>query len=76
MTDGIRCPKCGSTDIASVLYGFPAFNEELRRKIDAGDVVLNGCEIESGVPLYPHECKACGLRFDGEAFEQGCARTR
>lgn len=64
MVNGIKCPKCGSENIAMVLYGMPAFDEELEAKIYAGDVVLNGCEIILGDPMYPFECQECGLRFD------------
>ena len=32
MTDGIRCPECGSGNIAMVLYGMPAYDEELMAK--------------------------------------------
>ena len=66
MIDGIKCPKCGSEKVASVLYGMPVFDEELEARIDAGDVVLNGCEIVLGDPMHPYECQECGFRFDEE----------
>ena len=62
MADGIKCPKCGSERVAMVLYGMPVFDEELEAKIDAGDVVLNGCCIDK--PTFPYECRECGVRFD------------
>ena len=62
MADRIKCPKCGSERVAMVLYGMPAFDKELEAKIDAGDVVLNGCCIDG--PTFPYECRGCGVRFD------------
>lgn len=75
MIDGIKCPKCGSDKIASVLYGMPAFDEELGAKIDAGDVVLNGCEIVLGDPMHPYECGECGFRFDEEMAKRLSAKA-
>ena len=75
MIDGIKCPKCGSDNIAMVLYGMPAFDEELEAKIDAGDVVLNGCEILLDDPMYPYECQECGLRFDEEMAKRLSAKA-
>ena len=63
MVDGIKCPKCESEKVAKVLYGLPAFSEELEAEIAAGDIVLHGCCIEIGVPMHPYECQECGLRF-------------
>ena len=65
MVDGIKCPKCGSKKVAAVLYGMPAYNDELQAKLDAGEVVLNGCEIVVDDPMHPYECLDCGTRFDG-----------
>lgn len=64
MKSEITCPQCGSDHIAAILYGMPALTEELERKIEAGEVVLNGCEIVLGEPQYQFECQECGHRFD------------
>lgn len=64
MIDEVKCPKCGSDKVAAVLYGMPAYDEELDAKIKAGKVVLNGCCIEAGDPMHPYECQECGHRFD------------
>lgn len=66
MVEGIKCPHCGSEDVAEALYGMPAFTEELQRKLEAGDVVLEGCDIPMGCKFYPYVCKQCGHRFDDE----------
>ena len=67
MTSGIKCPKCGSRKVAKILYGLPALDDELVAKIDAGEVVLAGCEIPYGAPLRSHECRDCGFQFDADA---------
>ena len=41
----IKCPRCGSKDTARILYGMPAFSEELQEKLDTGKVALGGCCI-------------------------------
>lgn len=66
MVDGIKCPKCGSDNVAAVLYGLPACDEELDAKVKAGEVVLNGCCIEADDSMHPYECLECGHRFDDE----------
>ena len=45
----IKCPYCGSKNTARILYGMPAFSEELQAKLDSGKLHLGGCCI-SGVP--------------------------
>lgn len=67
MKPEIKCPQCGSDNIATILYGMPMFTEELERQLEAGEVVLNGCEIVLNEPQYEFECQACGHRFDAEA---------
>ena len=32
MTGGIKCPKCGSRKVAKILYGLPAFDDELEEQ--------------------------------------------
>ena len=40
----IKCPRCGSINTARILYGMPAMDEELERKINAGKIYIGGCE--------------------------------
>lgn len=42
-----RCPRCGSKNVAEILYGMPAYDEELQKKLDKGMIVLGGCCINS-----------------------------
>lgn len=43
----IKCPHCGSTNTARYLYGYPAFSEELQKKIDEDKIILGGCCVET-----------------------------
>jgi len=55
------CPQCGSSSIASIMYGYPAFGEELGRRLEAKEIVLGGCVITPGCPRW--HCHDCGRRF-------------
>lgn len=56
-----NCPKCGSGRIADILYGLPAFSEELQKDLDEGRVVLGGCCVSGGEPEW--ECGDCGAEI-------------
>ena len=45
----IKCPYCGSRNTARILYGMPAFSDELKAKLDSGKLHLGGCCL-FGVP--------------------------
>lgn len=53
-----KCPKCGSRHIAPILYGMPAFDEEMARQIKNKELVLGGCCISGREPRY--HCFGCG----------------
>ena len=59
----IKCPRCGSTDTARFIYGYPAFSEEMQKKLDEGKWVLGGCCISSvdvnGVPVQTMPARHC-----------------
>jgi hypothetical protein len=52
-----RCPRCDSKEIARILWGMPAFDEDLERALDEGNVVLGGCLISEADPN--RHCLAC-----------------
>ncbi len=56
-----KCPECGQVPLASVLYGMPAFDEELERKMKEGKITLGGCCISLDDPAW--ECTHCGLKI-------------
>ena len=39
----IKCPRCGSIDTARYIYGYPAFSEEMEKKLNEGKWALGGC---------------------------------
>ena len=59
----IKCPRCGSIHTARYLYGMPAFNEEMKRKLDAGRLVLGGCCVSfvevDGEEIYDMPKRFC-----------------
>ena len=54
----IKCPNCGSYELARLLWGMPAVNEELAKDIADGKIILAGCLLGSKMPRY--SCKKCG----------------
>jgi DNA-directed RNA polymerase subunit RPC12/RpoP len=56
-----KCPECGQAPLASILYGMPAFDEELERKMNEGRITLGGCCISDDDPAW--ECTRCGLKI-------------
>ena len=57
----LRCPKCGSMDIADIVYDPLAMTEELLKRIQAKKVVIRPGAQKTGVPLY--YCNYCGYEW-------------
>ena len=55
------CPNCGSKSIARIQWGRPAWSEDLRRKLEAGSVVLGGCSVS--VESRRWRCRSCRYEF-------------
>lgn len=55
------CPNCGGSDIAAILWGMPAFSEDLERDLEEGWIVLGGCVISVENPRW--HCNECGMDF-------------
>lgn len=53
----VKCPKCGSLHIANILYGMPAYSEQLMTDIDKGKIILGGCIITGDDPKW--QCFDC-----------------
>jgi hypothetical protein len=54
------CPKCKSTDVISIAYGYPG--EALWNEAEAGKIKLGGCVIKGPAPAERY-CKDCGHEF-------------
>jgi hypothetical protein len=70
MRKGRKCPRCGSTNTAEILYGLPAFSEKLERDVNEGKLALGGCIVRSvpvnGVAVHcdpKRLCNVCGRVF-------------
>ncbi len=56
-----KCPECGSTRVANILFGMPAFSKEIEEKIHEGKIVLGGCCISDDDPKW--KCIDCSTEI-------------
>ena len=61
-----KCPKCGFSPVADILYGYVQFNneedeEKFREEEKAGKFVLGGCCIGNNDPQW--QCSRCGIEL-------------
>ncbi len=66
----IKCPYCGSTNTARIIYGYPLFSEKMQKNLDKGKWTLGGCGIDmveidgEHISLDPgRKCNDCKKRF-------------
>ena len=52
-----KCPQCGSTKIADILYGLPDYSPEFEKRIEDGKIALGGCCISNDDPVW--KCVEC-----------------
>ena len=57
----LRCPKCGSIDIAVIVYDPPVMTEELLNRIRAKKAVIRTGAQKTDAPLY--YCNYCGYEW-------------
>lgn len=57
----IKCPRCGGTETAPIMYGMPAFSDELEQTIQNCKIVLGGCCVSEVSPKY--HCFGCDKDF-------------
>lgn len=55
------CPRCGSRNTAKILWGMPAFSEDLEEKLKNKEIVLGGCCVSDNDPSY--HCNTCKKDF-------------
>jgi hypothetical protein len=58
-----KCPKCGEPKVIPIAYGYPV--PGLQTKVEAGEVILGGCEYDGGEPDW--KCAKCGHQFVGQS---------
>lgn len=56
-----KCPRCGSGQTAPILYGMPAFDDEMEARLKAKQLYLGGCCVSGNDP--EHHCFGCNLNF-------------
>jgi hypothetical protein len=52
-----ECPVCGSSRVADILYGLPAFSPKLEEDLDTDRITLGGCCVTDGDPVW--QCVEC-----------------
>ncbi|HPS33613.1 MAG TPA: hypothetical protein PKW57_08930 [Anaerolineaceae bacterium] len=57
----VICPVCQSKRIAEILWGMPAFSEQLMEDLDEGKVALGGCCVSEDDPVW--RCADCRKDF-------------
>ena len=65
----IKCPHCGSRNTGRIVYGLPAFSEELQKKLDAGRLRLGGCCIS-----HVHGKNGEMIGLDPQCFCNDCEK--
>lgn len=66
MPETETCPYCKSDKVAQILYGTPAFSEELRQALAEGKIVLGGC-----APMPQNRtCLTCKKDWGSGSFEE------
>ena len=72
----MNCPKCNSSSIARILWGYPADMDSLKEALEKKEIVLGGCVVSDNDPKW--ECNNCNHRWnensdkiDSFDFDQG-----
>ncbi|MCX7877331.1 MAG: hypothetical protein N2510_01680 [Ignavibacteria bacterium] len=60
--ESLKCPFCGSENLARIIYGLPNFNEKMKKDIDKGKIILGGCCISDFDPHW--HCNNCKRYFN------------
>jgi hypothetical protein len=56
-----KCPDCGATEVAVILYGMPINNEKLQKDLQDGRIALGGCCLTGDDPRW--ECIRCRCKI-------------
>lgn len=59
--DGLRCPKCGSGDLAEILYGPVKMTEELLLQLQKKKALIRSEPAPGNPPRY--YCYHCGYEW-------------
>jgi hypothetical protein len=56
-----KCPRCGHSPVAEILFGLVAITPEIQADLDAGTLALGGCDVTSDDPEW--RCTSCGCEI-------------
>ncbi|MHC4289391.1 MAG: hypothetical protein ACYSOF_04255 [Planctomycetota bacterium] len=59
--ENLRCPKCGSGDLAEIVYGPVEMTEDLLLKVQAKKVLIRNEPVPENPPRY--YCFHCGYEW-------------
>jgi len=52
-----KCPVCGGSPVARIIWGYPNFSPQLEDDLKKGKYTLGGCEVSGDDPVW--ECSQC-----------------
>lgn len=53
-----KCPKCGHSPVAVILWGMPAWSKQMEKDEKAGRLFIGGCCVTENDPQW--HCNKCG----------------
>ena len=59
--ENMNCPKCNSSSIAEIFWGYPGNMDSIKDALDKNEVVLGGCIVTDHDPEW--ECNSCHHRW-------------
>lgn len=57
----VKCPRCGFSPVAEVLYGEPSCSDKLEKEIASSRIILGGCLLTLDGPVW--QCGFCNLKI-------------
>ena len=57
----MKCPECGSSSVAEILWGYILDVEPISGELERGEFVLGGCLVSDHDPKW--ECNDCNHRW-------------
>jgi len=57
----MNCPKCNSSSVATIFWGYPADMDSLKEALEKKEIVLGGCVVTDDDPKL--ECNNCNYRW-------------
>ena len=52
-----KCPSCGVSPVGTILYGMPAYDEEMHKEVEEGLTIIGGCCVSNDDPVW--QCSKC-----------------